>query len=179
MGENGAVKSEQWLPFKMTEKVKDKNHQLDRLIYHAAMDEGYLESMLLMIAGAMNLRAAGRAGDAAKGKETFEQCAVCHNVDSPEKKMGPSLQGLFKRKSLQSGKAMTDANVLNQINVGGNGMPAYQDMLSADEKANLLAYLHIALYCIARYILLLLVSVHIGTSIFQAVCVHHGALKSI
>ncbi|KAI1746877.1 hypothetical protein F4782DRAFT_523061 [Xylaria castorea] len=53
MGENGAVKSEQWLPFKMTEKVEDKNHQLDRLIYHAATDDGYLESMLSMIAGAM------------------------------------------------------------------------------------------------------------------------------
>ncbi|MBV9223034.1 MAG: cytochrome c [Acidobacteriaceae bacterium] len=95
-----------------------------------------------MLVGAMNLKAAGKAGDAAKGKETFEQCAVCHNVDSPEKKMGPSLQGLFKRKTLQSGKPMTDTNVLNQINAGGNGMPAYQDMLSADEKANLLAYLH-------------------------------------
>ncbi len=104
---------------------------------------GSLTVSALMIAGAMNLKAAGKAaGDAAKGKETFEQCAVCHNVDSPEKKMGPSLQGLFKRKNLQSGKAMTDANVLNQINVGGNGMPAYQDMLSADEKANVLAYLH-------------------------------------
>ena len=96
----------------------------------------------LMIVGAMNGKAAARAGDAAKGKETFEQCAVCHNVDSPEKKMGPTLQGLYKRKSLQSGKPMTDANVLGQINAGGNGMPAYQDMLSADEKANLLAYLH-------------------------------------
>src|SRR5438270_6544961 len=91
---------------------------------------------------AIGAYAGGKAGDAAKGKETFEQCAVCHNVDSPEKKMGPSLQGLFKRKSLQSGKPMTDANVLGQINAGGNGMPAYQDMLSADEKANLLAYLH-------------------------------------
>jgi cytochrome c len=96
----------------------------------------------LMTVGAMNLKAAGKAGDAAKGKETFEQCAVCHNVDSPEKKMGPSLQGLFKRKTLQSGKPMTDANVLGQINSGGNGMPAYQDMLSAEEKTNLLAYLH-------------------------------------
>jgi len=95
-----------------------------------------------MMVSAMNLKAAGKAGDAAKGKETFEQCAVCHNVDSPEKKMGPSLQGLFKRKTLQSGKPMTDANVMNQINAGGNGMPAYQDMLSADEKANLMAYLH-------------------------------------
>ena len=82
------------------------------------------------------------AADAAKGKETFEQCAVCHNVDNPDKKMGPSLQGLFKKKTLQSGKPVTDANVLAQINVGGNGMPGYADMLSADEKANLMAYLH-------------------------------------
>jgi mono/diheme cytochrome c family protein len=81
-------------------------------------------------------------GDAAKGKETFEQCAVCHNVDTDEKKMGPSLKGLFKRKTLQSGKPVNDANVLEQINNGGNGMPAYKDMLSQDEKQNLLAYLH-------------------------------------
>jgi mono/diheme cytochrome c family protein len=85
---------------------------------------------------------AAQKGDAAKGKDAFEQCAVCHNVDSPEKKMGPSLQGLFKRKTLTNGKPVTDANVLNQINTGGNGMPAYQDMLSADDKANILAYLH-------------------------------------
>jgi mono/diheme cytochrome c family protein len=81
-------------------------------------------------------------GDAAKGKETFEQCAICHNVDSPEKKMGPSLQGLFKKKTLPSGRPATDANVMTQINNGGNGMPAYGDQLSADDKANLLAYLH-------------------------------------
>ncbi len=81
-------------------------------------------------------------GDPAKGKEAFEQCAVCHNVDSPEKKMGPSLQGLFKRKTLQNGKPVNDENVLAQINNGGNGMPAYSDMLSADDKANILAYLH-------------------------------------
>lgn len=81
-------------------------------------------------------------GDPAKGKQVFEQCSVCHNVDSPEKKMGPSLQGLFKKKTLSSGKPVTDANVLNQINNGGNGMPAYADMLSAEDKANLLAYLH-------------------------------------
>jgi cytochrome c2 len=84
----------------------------------------------------------GAKGNAAKGKETFEQCAICHNVDSPEKKMGPSLQGLFKRKTLQNGKPVNDANVMAQINNGGNGMPAYGDMLSADDKANLLAYLH-------------------------------------
>jgi mono/diheme cytochrome c family protein len=56
--------------------------------------------------------------------------------------MGPSLKGLFKRKTLQNGKPVSDANVLAQINNGGNGMPAYGDMLSAEDKANLLAYLH-------------------------------------
>ena len=86
--------------------------------------------------------AAGQKGDAAKGKETFEQCAVCHNVDTDEKKMGPSLKGLFKRKTMVTGKPMNDTNVMGQINAGGNGMPAYGDMLSADEKTNLLAYLH-------------------------------------
>ena len=81
-------------------------------------------------------------GDVAKGKEAFEQCAICHNVDTDEKKMGPSLKGLFKHKALSNGKPVNDANVLAQINAGGNGMPAYADMLSADDKANLLAYLH-------------------------------------
>ena len=83
-----------------------------------------------------------KAGDADKGKQAFEQCAICHNVDSAEKKMGPSLQGIYKKKTLQSGKPVNDANVLAQINNGGNGMPAYGDMLSAEDKANLIAYLH-------------------------------------
>jgi mono/diheme cytochrome c family protein len=56
--------------------------------------------------------------------------------------MGPSLKGLFSHKTMAGGKPVTDANVLDQINKGGNGMPAYADQLSADEKANLLAYLH-------------------------------------
>lgn len=81
-------------------------------------------------------------GDPAKGKDDFEQCAVCHNVDTDETKMGPSLKGLFQRKTLKSGKPVNDANVLSQINNGGNGMPAYADMLTADQKADILAYLH-------------------------------------
>jgi cytochrome c len=97
---------------------------------------------LLLSLGVAFGHKAGKAGDPAKGKEVFEQCAMCHNVDSPEKKMGPSLQGLFKKKTLQNGKPVNDANVMAQINEGGNGMPAYNDTLSADDKANLLAYLH-------------------------------------
>ena len=103
-------------------------------------------SLIMGTALAVSLAAAGPKaegkGDVAKGKEAFEQCAICHNVDTDEKKMGPSLKGLFKRKTLSNGKPVNDENVLAQINAGGNGMPAYSDMLSADDKANILAYLH-------------------------------------
>ncbi len=81
-----------------------------------------------------------KAGDAAKGKETFEQCGACHNTDTDEKKMGPSLKGLYKRGKLTNGKKVTDAAVLDVINKGGNGMPPYEELLSAEEKANVLAY---------------------------------------
>jgi cytochrome c len=98
----------------------------------------------LLFAGAMlfagsNLYA--QKGDAAKGKEVFEQCSVCHNSDSAEVKMGPGLKGLFKKGKLSSGKPANDAGVLAQINEGGNGMPAYKDILSDAEKTNLIAFL--------------------------------------
>jgi cytochrome c len=102
-------------------------------------------SLIICAALTIGLAAAKKPadkGDVAKGKEAFEQCAICHNVDTDEKKMGPSLKGLYKRKTLGNGKPMTDANVLAQINAGGNGMPAYADMLSADDKTNIIAYLH-------------------------------------
>jgi cytochrome c2 len=86
------------------------------------------------------LPAAGK-GDAAKGKEVFEQCAVCHNADSEEKKMGPGLKGLFNRDKMVNGKKPTEANVRAKVEEGGNGMPAYKDMLSDQEKDDLIAYL--------------------------------------
>jgi cytochrome c2 len=82
-------------------------------------------------------------GSAEKGNEVFdEQCSSCHNAYSSEKKTGPGLKLLFARDKLESnGKPVTDANVQERIDRGGNGMPAYKDTLSADDKADLLAYL--------------------------------------
>ncbi len=83
-----------------------------------------------------------KKGDAGKGKSVFEDnCAVCHNADSDEKKMGPGLKGLFKKDKLANGKKPSDAVVLAIINNGGGGMPAFSDQLSDEEKANVLAYL--------------------------------------
>src|SRR3954451_12044629 len=81
------------------------------------------------------------AGDATKGKETFEQCGACHNTDTDEKKMGPSLKGLYKKAKLNNGKKPTDAVIKEIINKGGNGMPPYEELLSDEEKANVIAYL--------------------------------------
>src|SRR6516225_1668983 len=95
---------------------------------------------VVLAAGSKIMLSAGK-GDAAKGKAVFEQCAVCHNPDSDEKKMGPGLKGLFKKDKMTNGKKPTDANVRSRIDEGGSGMPAYKDMLSDQEKDDLLAYL--------------------------------------
>src|SRR5277367_976658 len=104
------------------------------------------KSITLFFAGTILLAGSNlyaQKGDAKMGKEVFDNnCNVCHNSDSTEVKMGPGFKGLFKKaKMATTGKAPTDANVLAKINEGGNGMPAYKDILSDAEKANVIAYL--------------------------------------
>ena len=93
------------------------------------------------VAALMGGRLMAQDDAAAKGKEVFEQCGVCHNVDNDEKKIGPSLKGLFKHDKLKNGQAVSDKSVMKVINEGGGGMPAYSDTLSDEEKKNVLAYL--------------------------------------
>jgi cytochrome c len=94
----------------------------------------------VLMAGLMAQEKA-KPGDAAKGKEVFDQCSVCHNADSDETKVGPGLKGLFKMDKLVNGKPVTEANVRELINSGGNGMPAYADQLSEQDKNDVIAYL--------------------------------------
>jgi cytochrome c len=90
---------------------------------------------------AQDAKTAAKAGDAEKGKETFEQCGACHSIVKDEKKMGPSLHGVFKKAKLNNGKKPTEATIKEIINKGGNGMPAYEDLLTEEERANVIAYL--------------------------------------
>ena len=103
----------------------------------------YLTSIFLLAGTALYGQSAPK-GDVAKGKETFDQqCGLCHDATSTEKKMAPGLKGLFQRPKLSTnGKPTNDANVLDKIMTGGNGMPPFKDMnLSAGDVANLMAYL--------------------------------------
>lgn len=104
-------------------------------------------SPVTAVVGAMTLAwcamGAAKPGDAAKGKDVFDSnCSVCHNADSTEKKMGPGLQGLFKKAALVNKKKPTESSVLEMINKGSeSGMPPFADALTDQEKANLIAYL--------------------------------------
>ncbi len=101
-------------------------------------------SLICLLAGSVAAYAQGPAkGDAAKGKATFDQqCGLCHDATTTDKKMGPGFKGLFKRPKLSTtGKPVNDANVTEKINEGGNGMPPFKDTLSAGDKANVIAYL--------------------------------------
>jgi cytochrome c len=97
---------------------------------------------LVLAAGSMAALIAAPKGDPAKGKDLFEtNCATCHNADSMDKKVGPGLKGLYKHDKLANGKKVTDATVRDKIDNGGNGMPAYKDLLSDQEKDDVVAYL--------------------------------------
>jgi cytochrome c len=115
---------------------------------HAAATLGL--SLLLM--------AAARAdGDAARGEARFQDCAACHKLEAGSNNVGPSLHGLFQRKAgaladfryspamKRSGinwtpetldKFITDPQAM----VPANRMP-YAGMASADDRADLIAYL--------------------------------------
>ena len=80
-------------------------------------------------------------GDVATGKELSEtKCAVCHNFDSTEKKIGPGLKGI-KDGKLPSGKETTYKNIMDNLNQGGGGMPAFENLLTAEEKDHITAYM--------------------------------------
>ncbi len=82
-----------------------------------------------------------QAQSAEDGKEIFDtKCGVCHNTDSKDKKIGPGLAGI-KDGKLPSGKDATDENMMENLNKGGNGMPAFEKLLSDEEKQSIILYM--------------------------------------
>lgn len=101
-------------------------------------------SRIILVAAMLSAAVAAAAQKPAnpqKGKEVFDQCGVCHSATTDEKKMGPSLKGLFKKAKMTNGQKPTESNVIAIINKGKGTMPAFEDVLTKEEKADLLAYL--------------------------------------
>ncbi len=98
-----------------------------------------LAGLGLMLAASLPLSAADP--DAKKGQAAFEGCAICHNADSTETKIGPGLKDLYKREKLVNGKPVNDANVKALITDGSGAMPPFGDAISAEDKDNIIAYL--------------------------------------
>ena len=95
----------------------------------------------LTLGWAATLAADNHEGDAEKGGALFEtKCSVCHFSDSKEKKIGPGLAGI-KDGKLPSGKDATEENIITNLNEGGGGMPAFEKLLTDEEKDHIVVFL--------------------------------------
>jgi mono/diheme cytochrome c family protein len=96
--------------------------------------------MAMLLGIVMPLTAAD--GDPKKGQAVFDNCAICHNSDSEDAKVGPGLKNLYKRAKLVNGKPVNDANVRELITNGTSAMPGFDDgTISASDKDHLIAFL--------------------------------------
>lgn len=86
---------------------------------------------------------AAPSDDAVHGKELFasKNCALCHNADSEEKKIGPGLKGLYARGTMADGTKVTDASVTDRIVNGKAPMPPYKDQMTDAEIKQVVEYL--------------------------------------
>ena len=76
-----------------------------------------------------------------KAKKLSSSAAPATTPIRTKRKWAPHLKGLYKKAKLNNGKKPTDAVIKEIINKGGNGMPPYEELLSDEEKANVIAYL--------------------------------------
>lgn len=86
--------------------------------------------------------AASKSGSATKGKDVFDQkCAMCHNADSDQKKIGPGLKGLFKRGTFSVNNHKVTEEVLKTwIEKGDSMMPPFKDVLDEQQIRDVIAY---------------------------------------
>ena len=80
----------------------------------------------------------------AAGRRIYDNyCDRCHAPYSSRGRQGPSMKHIFKKQYLpMSGMPANDDRVTDVIRLGRNKMPAYGQVLSPQQIADLLAYLH-------------------------------------
>ena len=79
----------------------------------------------------------------ARGRRVYDaRCTECHYAYSKRDLRGPSMHGLFKKQYMSSGIPANDERVIDIILMGRAKMPGFQNKLSIDQVADLVAYLH-------------------------------------
>jgi mono/diheme cytochrome c family protein len=79
----------------------------------------------------------------ARGYNVYQtHCARCHNDRTNEPLNGQSLRGIFKKQYLDSGAPANDERVLDAILYGRPMMPAMGNVMTPQERDDLMAYLH-------------------------------------
>ena len=70
-----------------------------------------------------------------------ESCLICHFSDSTDKKVGPGLKGLYKRRTFSvSGQSVDDDSIRKQLRTPFKDMPAFTSLTDTEMEA-LLVYL--------------------------------------
>jgi cytochrome c len=79
---------------------------------------------------------------ATRGKAVFqEKCALCHNAETADKKIGPGLKGLYERGTFTGdGSKVTDESVKKFIEAGKGMMPPFKDTLEPAKVDDVVAY---------------------------------------
>jgi mono/diheme cytochrome c family protein len=78
------------------------------------------------------------------GRKVYDDyCDRCHEPYSSRGKKGPGLKDVFKRQYFSaSGMPANDERATDIIRLGREKMPGFGQVLTQDQVANLLAYLH-------------------------------------
>jgi mono/diheme cytochrome c family protein len=109
-------------------------------------------SLLLAIAVSLDCDVERRKSDAElglnpqqiSGRKIYDNyCDRCHRPYSTKGRKGPGLKGVFQNKFLpQTGLPANDERVTDIIRNGRKDMPGYSQVLSSQDVADLLAYMH-------------------------------------
>ena len=79
----------------------------------------------------------------AMGRRIYDaRCAECHYAYSSRDLRGPSMHGLFQKKFMTSGIPVNDDRVSDIILLGRAKMPGFQQKITQEQLADLMAYLH-------------------------------------
>jgi mono/diheme cytochrome c family protein len=79
----------------------------------------------------------------AMGRRVYDaRCAECHYAYSSRNLRGPTMHGLFQKQFMSSGIPANDDRVSDIIVLGRAKMPGFQQKITQEQLAYLMAYLH-------------------------------------